>query len=232
MWTYLLVVCGVVFLTDARECADYSVFFEELRSCASSTNVSEVMSQIDVLVNDGFISQIDFCMLTSALCSWTVPLRSCLSAGFEDCSNYATEMEPLLSGENLICNPNGSASGELEQMVNEFSNLDIQMECSNARKQLSRCHIPKTPPTPILAKDIQKHLERTLYETISCMAEEIQNTDVSACGRKSDVFAMAIVREYFNRGGMLNVPFKYSDYVTADGAIREKKDILRTILGF
>ncbi|KAL5021805.1 hypothetical protein ScPMuIL_000960 [Solemya velum] len=233
MWTYLLVVCAVVFLTDARECDDTVLFFKEYGICLRATDFSEVLNELAVLYNDDSLSQSDLRIVTSALCSWTIPLRSCMSAMLEDCSNYATEMEPLLSGDNMMCNSNGSASGELQTMVNEFSRFDNNKDCSSATtKVFSRCDLPETPPELVMVKDIAKYFEQSVHGKISCIAEELQDTDVSACGRKSDVLAVAIVREYVSSGGLLSVPFDYSDYVTADGGEREKKDILGTILGF
>ncbi|KAL5021808.1 hypothetical protein ScPMuIL_000963 [Solemya velum] len=74
--------------------------------------------------------------------------------------------------------------------------------------------------------------DAVVHGTISCIDTNIQDIDVSACGRKSDVLVIAILEEYFHSHAFLSVPFYYSDYVTADGEEREKKDILGTIFGF
>ncbi|KAL5021801.1 hypothetical protein ScPMuIL_000956 [Solemya velum] len=191
-----------------------------------------MFDQIAVVMKDDSTSQSDLRMMTSVFCSWLVSLRSCMSAGLEDCSNYATEIQPILSGENGMCSPNGSASGKLQTMINGFSGFDINENCRSAKKKFSRCGLLEMPQTPVLVKDIQKQVEKKLHGTIGCIAKVIQDTDVSACGRKSDVLIMAILEEHIYSGEMLNVPFDYSNYVTTDGGEREKRDILRTILGF
>ncbi|KAL5021515.1 hypothetical protein ScPMuIL_000670 [Solemya velum] len=239
MWTYLLVVCGVLFLTDARECDDAIVFYTERRACVRTvfTIHSQLINQVAALVNDGFISQSDLRIATSAMCMLAVPLRSCMSAGLKDCSNYVTEIEPLLSAENLMCNSDESLSEELQTMVNGFSSFDINRDCVLAASNLSRCEKSPTPlshtPSPVvLTKNIPKFLVKTVHEGISCLVRAIQDADVSACGRESDVLVVGILRMYVFTGGVLSLPFDYSDLVGAVDVEREKKDILGTFFGF
>ncbi|KAL5021518.1 hypothetical protein ScPMuIL_000673 [Solemya velum] len=230
MWTYALLVCGALLLTDARECSDVTDILTTIDDCYST--LDSEFDDIAHLLGAQSFSQSSLRSLISSICRFSVPLRSCLAERLADCSNYVTEIATLGSTEDLMCNRNGSVPGELNNLIDQFSNIDLSRECRSAVPELLVKCLSHTPEVyGRLTKDIRQILEEKVYGTLTCTAKQIKETDVSVCGKKSDVMTILILYQYFEGAAFLVLPFNYSTYLTTVGSKTENESMLGRVLG-
>ncbi|KAL5021804.1 hypothetical protein ScPMuIL_000959 [Solemya velum] len=230
MWTFALVVCGALILTDAKECDHATEVHTMVGLCylGIDSEFSEIMTGMQSLLDDESISQSDLRSLTANICTISIWVRYCLAQGLADCSNFDTEIVPL-EGEDLMCNRNGSVSVGLKNLVDRFSNFNINGECSSATLSMFRnCQQNQTRLSQVLTKDIPKRLGKNVQGTLACVAKKIEDTDVSTCGRKSDMMTIAFLYQYVAGGAFLVLPFNFSEYSTVGQ--RENLAWFRTFL--
>ncbi|KAL5022858.1 hypothetical protein ScPMuIL_002013 [Solemya velum] len=230
MWTFALVVCGALLLTDAKECDHATRIHTMVGLCyfGIDSEFREMVIDMQSLLDDESISQSDLRSMTADFCTMSIWVRYCLAQGLADCPNFDTEIVQL-EGEDLMCDRNGSVSVGLKNLVDRFSNFNINGECSSATQGMFRnCRQNQTRLSQVLTKDIPKRLGENVHGTLACVAKKIEDTDVSACGRKSDMMSMAFLYQYVAGGAFLVLPFNFSEYSTVGQT--ENMDMFRRFL--
>ncbi|KAL5021049.1 hypothetical protein ScPMuIL_000204 [Solemya velum] len=222
LWTSVFLVFGIFVLTDGRDCDTADVIINGMRECFRQV-VVENRDKTGLVYQsyiDGLFTRSDFRAATVTFCSLSVPIMDCLTTKFADCSNYNTELVPLLSlNEGLMCSRDGSVSAELENMTSRFSEIVSSDRCAEVSSRLAyvECSQETEDESKMSAKDLPILLDIVVDDSLACVADKINTYDVSACGDKDDVVMLLTFQKYIDSSEFLVHPFHYSGSIRKPG---------------
>ncbi|KAL5019146.1 hypothetical protein ScPMuIL_004868 [Solemya velum] len=121
VWKQVLIVCGALVLSEGRECDKASEvlgWFPECSRAASEANY-EKFRKVGLSFRDGEISRSDLKMAASTYCGSSPQIDRCYMDILWNCTNFYTDILPLLMETDMMCHSSGNVSIKLQNMIDE-----------------------------------------------------------------------------------------------------------------